>query len=461
MTRVLLATAELDPFVKIGGLGETVAGLAACLSQLGVDVHIAVPDYPISLAANQHWSVQLPAWASSQASVRSGRVPGLGTVHAVGVHNIERPHPYYDPATGESWFDNDRRFFAFGIAVAKVARQLNVDVLHINDWHTATAVADFPNERTIFTIHNLAHQGAADIGWLPAFGDKAPYFEHLGSCNPMAAAIRLSAKVSTVSPRYAIEACSPTFGCGLQDELAARGSDFFGVRNGIDPKRWNPESDVLLPANFSARDLAGKQVCNKELRRATGLGDAPGPIIGMVTRFADQKGIDLVADLVGYLEGIPASLVMHGTGEVELVSRIWHEGRARRSHMSYLPGFDEQYAHLVVAGSDLLLIPSKFEPCGLTQMQAMTCGTIPVVTGVGGLADTVIDTDADPTRGTGFVSGQASVTSVLDSLHRAVRGWRNRWRREAIQRRGMLTDWTWAGPGRRYRDLYREVLDDL
>ncbi len=455
---VLIAAAELDPLVKVGGLGEATAGLARCLDLLGARVDVVIPDYPVEFSHHLEWTVPVPEWAGGQAQVRSGYLDDIGEIHAVSVPGIQRPHPYNDPANGhDGWLDNDRRFYAFGAAVAAVAHELEVEVLHLNDWHTASAVAWFPPERTMLSIHNLAHQGDADLGWLPAFGDRARAFEHLGRCNPLAAAIRLCRRVVTVSPGYAREVMTPAFGCGLEGELAARADPLVGIRNGLDQQLWNPAEDRYLPANFSFGDLQGKAVCRKELLHRTGLEETPAPVVGMVTRFVDQKGIDLVLELVSFLSTVPAVLVVHGTGDRALINAARRVASMSPAHMRVADGYREDFAHLVVAGSDLMFVPSRFEPCGLTQMQAMTCGTIPVVTEVGGLADTVIDTDRHPGRGTGFVASTPSVPALLDALHRACRGWRNRRRRNAVQRRGMTTDWTWHKPGQQYLEIYRDL----
>jgi starch synthase len=454
--RVLVATAEYDPLVKVGGLGEAVAGLSRSVDRLGADVGVVVPDYPVPFDATDEWWLDVPDWAGGRARIRSGPFDGIGHLHAVWLPSIDRPHPYVDEQ-GTGWHDNDHRFSAFGAAVAALARRLGTDVLHLNDWHTSAAVAWFPPERTVLTVHNLAHQGDADLGWLQVLGDRAGSFEHRGRVNPLAAAIRLCDHVVTVSPGYAREIVTEEHGCGLEGELAHRGDRLVGIRNGLDSKLWDPAEDSYLPVNYTATDLAGKAICRKQLAREVDLEDGPAPIIGMVSRFVSQKGIDLLLELIPFLDTLPAQLVLHGNGEAALLDAAQRAAAAAPDKVRMVAGYDEAFAHLVVAGSDLLCVPSRFEPCGLTQMQAMTCGTIPVVTRVGGLADTVVDIDADPERGNGFVADRPSAPALLDAIHRAGRGWRNTWRRGALQRRGMATDWSWQGPGARYLALYERV----
>ena len=454
--RVLIATAELDPFVKVGGLGEATMGLAKSLSQQGVSVDIVIPDYPVSLTHQDEWQVDLPWWATG-GSVRSGTISGVGTVHAVSVEGIRRSHPYLDPSTSRGWVDNERRFHFFSVAVAAIAKKLDVDLLHLNDWHTALAAAWFPPQRTVLTVHNLAHQGTSDLGWLNVIGEQAWAFEHLGSFNPLAGAVRLCSRVVVVSQGYAQEILSQSHGCGLEGELRDRQQHLLGIRNGVDTELWDPEADSRLPANYSQSDLGGKGVCRDELRRVTGL-DGKGPTIGMVSRLADQKGIDFLTDLTGFLAHLPASLIVHGSGEHRLVELAKRAAAQSPDRVRVVDGYDEDFAHLLMAGSDLLFMPSRYEPCGLTQMQAMRFGTIPVVTAVGGLADTVIDVDADPLRGTGFVARRVTTSYLVDALHRASRGWHNHQRRRALQRRGMAGDWSWNAPAQQYLRVFEEVL---
>ncbi len=454
---VLFATAEYAPLAKVGGLGEAASGLVGCLRTIGVDVDVVVPDYTDGdLCDEIEIPLDVPEWAGP-AFARRGSLDGVGEVTLVRTPGLNRPHPYIDLTTGEGWPDNDHRFFAFSAAVAALVRAWKPDILHVNDWHTA---ATLPMVRgsipTVITIHNLAYQGQCDPAWLARIGNAADPMAHDGSCNPLAGGVALADKVVVVSPGYASEIVREKDGWGLHEQLSRRGDDLIGIRNGIDPGLWNPGDDPLLPATYSISDLAGKEICRKELLRITGLEADRGPVIGMVCRLVPQKGVDIALELAPFLHTLPARLVITGSGSPELMRAAKAVAAAHPEHV-HVESYDEALAHLVVAGSDLLLVPSRFEPCGLTQMQAMTCGTIPVVTGVGGLRDTVIDADRDPTRGTGFVADRPDPLSVLDALHRAVRGWSNSRRRRAVQRRGMTTDWSWVRPATAYLDLYQDL----
>ena len=460
---VLFAAAELAPLVKVGGLGEAACGLLRCLRASGHRVDVVVPDYGPSereLDPTPPRPVAVPAWAGP-ASVRTFSLDGFGAVHAIDVPGMRRHHPYMHIGTGEGWADNDRRFFAFSAAVSALAHELRPDVVHLNDWHTATALASLdPSIPTVFTIHNLAYQGWADRGWLDALGPRRDAFLFAGDCNPMAGAIRLAHRIVAVSPNYATEIQRPEHGEGLDALLVQHAGKVVGIRNGIDTERWNPALDELLPANFSVTEPAGREICNKELRLLTGFDQDDQPVIGVVARMVAQKGIDVALDLAPLLAHMPAHMVLIGDGDPALTAMARAAADRHPDRVWFSP-YSDYAAHLVVAGSDLMLIPSRFEPCGLTQMESMAYGTVPVVTGVGGLRDTVVDADTHPGRGTGFVADAVDRLHVVDALHRALRASRNRRRWGAIRRRGMQIDWSWQQPGAGHIAVYDEVAAEL
>ncbi len=456
---LLFATAELAPLIKVGGLGEASCGLLRALRAAGHDVTVVVPDYgPSDLERNRQDPIALDVadWAAP-AQLRCFELEDFGTVHAVSVPGMRRHHPYVHAGTGEGWADNDRRFFAYSAAVAALANERRPDVVHLNDWHSAAALAALdPTLPTVFTVHNLAHQGWANRGWLDALGPRATAFLHGADCNPMAGAIRLADRIVAVSPNYAIEIQGPEHGEGLHRLLAACPDRVVGIRNGIDTGRWDPRTDELLPATYDVDDAAGQEVCNKELRRRVGFDTDDQPIIGVVARMVGQKGVDVAAALGPLLGAMPARMVMIGDGDPTLVA-LAREAAARYPDRVWYAPYDDALAHLVVAGADVMLVPSRFEPCGLTQMEAMAYGTVPVVTGVGGLRDTVIDADSHPGRGNGFVADVVDPMHLVDALHRALRARRNKRRWHAIQRRGMTVDWSWTQPAATYVTLYEQV----
>ncbi|MFV0259854.1 MAG: glycogen synthase [Acidimicrobiales bacterium] len=471
---VLFATAEFGPWIKVGGLGEASSGLVKSLEAMGAEMSVVMPDFGlIELDETSRFRLDgLPAWCP-EVTIRRGWLPDPAEPHhqnrtAVTLVDFlggHRAHPYTDPATGTGWPDSTWFFLTFSTAVGVLAARECPDVLHLNDWHTASALLQAPAAvPTAFTVHNLAYQGADNLDWLQqaALGgdltverrDVAEAFRHHDHFNPLAGAVSVADRVIMVSESYCDEARREDGGFGLHQRLVARGDELAGIRNGIDLGLWSPADDVYLPANFTSGDLTGKAVCRSSLLRTVGLADDRGPVIGMVARLAHQKGIDLALEMVPYLESLPARMVLIGSGSPSLADRA-RDVAERHPGRFVFCDYNDALAHLVVAGSDLLLMPSRFEPCGLTQLQAMTCGSIPVVTAVGGLRDTVVDTDDLPRRGTGFVADDPTVPSVLDALHRACRGWGNPRRRFAVQRRGMTADWSWTKPARGYLDIYR------
>lgn len=455
--RVLFATAEFAPVATVGGLGLASAGLVRELRRQGVDVLLVLPDYSgLGLEGERVIELDVPAWAGP-ARARSGVLGGVGEIVLVDAPGVARPHPYLD-ADGTGWPDNDRRFFAFSAAVAALFSTSDCDVLHLNDWHTATALAHLENlPPTVFTVHTLGYQGACDPGWLDAFPYRAGSFERWGATNPVAGAIRLSDVVVSVSPTYAGEIRTPEGGFGLDDLLRERGDSLIGVLNGIDADIWNPAHDAAIATGYTAARPAGKEACTAALRSEVGLESTEGPLIGMVTRLTGQKGVDLALSCVPFLEGMNAQLVVLGSGDAHLVDQLTHAATGNPGRVVFRAGYDDALSHRIIAGSDLFLMPSRFEPCGLAQMQAMRYGTIPVVTDVGGLHDTVIDVDRHPDTGTGIVATAPSEAAVLDAVHRAVRLWRSKPRRNATRRRGMRIDWSWNVPARQYIATYSGI----
>jgi starch synthase len=460
---VLFATAELSPLARVGGLAEAAAGLVWALRASGTDVTVVVPDYDgRALVGGSVTDIGVPEWASP-ARVRWGVAEGFGSVALVETPGTRRSHPYVDPWSGWGWGDNDRRFFGFSAVVAALADRLSPDVVHLNDWHTGAAASllgrRFP---IVFTIHNLAYQGQSDPGWMAVLGPEARALAWGGATNPMAGGIRLADRVVAVSPTYAREILDPIHGMGLHGLLAERGDALVGIRNGIDTAGWDPAHDPYLPEPFGmglldTADLAGREACRAQLRAELGLVDGDGPVLGLVSRFVDQKGIDLALGLVPFLDDLPAQLAVLGAGDPDLAAWARWAAGERPDRVAYFEGYHDGLGRRIFGGADLYLVPSRFEPCGLTQMQAMRYGAIPVVNDVGGLHDTVVDADRDRRAGTGFVSRRVDVVGLVDAVHRADRAWRDPKRRLEIQRRGMVHDWSWTKPAARYRAIYDAV----
>jgi starch synthase len=455
--KILFATAELSPLAAVGGLAQAAAGLVRELRAQGVEVEVALPDYTgLELEGEERVELDVPAWAAP-ASARRGRQAGAGEVTLVEVPGIARPHPYLD-ASGQAWLDNDARFIAFGAAVAALARTSEPDVVHLNDWHTSSAAADlhggFP---IVLSVHNLSYQGRTSQDWLARLGPNAWAFDWDWHCNPLAGAIALADSIVFVSPTYRDEVMTPSGGMGLDWRLRERADAVVGILNGIEADVWSPANDPYLPAAFSARDLAGKWSARVALLDRLGLARSPAPVAVSVTRLTEQKGIDLLLPLVAAFPGLGLRFGILGSGDAWLAEALTAAAAERADTVVFVEGYDESLSHLLVAGGDLLLMPSRFEPSGLTQMQAMSYGTLPVVTDVGGLHDTVLDLDHDPAHGTGWRAATPDVGPVHDAIERAVRGWANPSVRRPAQWRGMTTDWSWARPAARYLALYEDL----
>jgi starch synthase len=457
--RILFATAEFAPAVRVGGLAAATAGLVKALRALGVEVEVVLPDYLGSdLDGARSTPLDVPGWAAP-AVARRGRLAGVGEVTLVSVPGIERPHPYVG-ADGQGWPDNDRRFLAFAAAVGALAAHRRPDVLHLNDWHTAPAVGFVhPCPPTVLTIHTLGHQGWADAGWAASVPHYPEAFRVGGGFNALAGGIARADLVVAVSPTYADEIRTRDGGAGLDGLLRAKGDRLVGIRNGIDTDEWDPSTDAHLPARYGPGDPGGKAVARAALAAEVGWPDEPDvPIVSVVSRLVDQKGIDLLLPLVPYLRHLPARLAVLGDGDAALVQALHVAAAADPDRVAFRAGYDEGFAHRLFAGGDLFAMPSRFEPCGLAQMQAMRYGTPPVVTDVGGLHDTVVDADDDPARGSGFVVAQPTALAVLDGLHRAVRAWRDPARRLVLQRNGMRPDWSWRQPAEHHLAQYDALV---
>jgi starch synthase len=306
------------------------------------------------------------------------------------------------------------------------------------------------------SIHNLAHQGWGDGGWLALLGQHSWAYEFGGAVNALVGAIRLAHRVVAVSPTYAEEIRGHAEGQGLDVELTARGDALTGILNGIDTEVWNPATDPALPNTYSLDSMNGKAATRSAVRKEFGV-SSDGPLFVVVSRFDYQKAVDVLLATTSVFETLPGSLVLLGNGDPGLEEAAASVA-AINPRVTFIHGYLKDVAHRLFAAGDFAVVPSRFEPCGLTQMQAMRYGTIPIVTRVGGLADTVIDADRDPDNGTGIVAERAEVVALTDALHRAARLARNRAKFSAVRARGMAIDWSWSGPSEHYISLYKSIL---
>ena len=455
--KVLFATAEFAPLARVGGLAEATAGLVRALRSTAVEVEVVLPDYFGARLANETSVVlDVPCWVGP-ATARSGLAVDVGQVTLVDVPGMARPNPYVDE-DGKGWPDNADRFFAFSAAVAALSELRQPDVLHCNDWHTAAAFGFVDDALPkVLTIHTLGYQGWTSGGWLDRIPINSSAFESHGGTNPMAGGIELADIVIAVSENYANEIRRPETGSGLHEQLNDLGDRLVGIRNGIDTTQWNPATDAHIARRYTFDAMAGKGASRAELLESVGWKDTGAPIVGIVSRLVEQKGIDLALDASRFAATMPFRLVMLGSGERWLADRAKEATEADPDVVWFRDGYDVELGHKIFAGADLMLMPSRFEPCGLAQMQAMEYGTIPVVTAVGGLVDTVSDFDTDQEVGTGFVSKSVDAAGVVDALHRAVRAWSDPEIRLAIQKHGMTTDWSWTEPARQHIGVYESA----
>ncbi len=469
MTRVLFATAELSPMVAVGGLALATSGLVKELSAQGSDVTVVLPDYgPLirDFEEETSWALDVPDWCGPTRA-RRGSSPSFAKVILVSRSGLERPHPYVDPSSGNGWPDNTERFFAFSAAIAALCGTienggLEPDVLHLNDWHTAASVGFMAEPPpTVLTIHTLGYQGVADAWWMSRIPHRSWLFSWYDVANPLAAAIRTVDRIVAVSPNYVQEILTPEAGMGMHEELAAKGDALIGILNGIDTSVWNPASDTMLPQTYSLKTVRkGKQAAREALLSRFGWEDGGETLIGVVSRLVDQKGIDTLVQAVPYLAGLNARVVMLGSGLQELTDIVRDAVATHPNQIAAeLDAYDEPLSHLIFAGSDLFCMPSRFEPCGLAQMQAMAYGTPTIATAVGGLVDTITDADADLTNGNGFLTVTNDLPGLVDALHRATRAFGSDKRFNGIRKRGMQTDWSWKLPARTHRDLYEELAN--
>lgn len=457
--RVLFATAELAPLARVGGLAAASAGIVAELRRQGVDVHLVVPDYfgtPLEDEVVMPIT-NLPSWFQP-AYARRGRLAGIGEITLVETLGIRKPHPYTDE-NGHGWFDNNARFFGFSAAVGAICAATQPDILHLNDWHTASAPGFvWPTPPIVMTIHTLGYQGQTSAGWLNGFWHFREWYFHRGDCNPLAGGIRLADLVVAVSPTYADEIRQPNMGFGLDAILREKGDRMVGILNGIDTIEWDPLKDGHLPQTFGQTTLARKAASRAEVFRRFGLAETDGPLLVMVTRLVNQKGVDLLFPLLGEIEAMGARVAFLGSGDRHLAEALEGASRHFAGVVGFINGYDESLAHQMFAGGDVFLMPSRFEPCGLAQMQAMRYGTLPLVTPVGGLLDTVVDADLHPDAATGIVASGVSPEAIRVALHRAAAVVADKKRRTPIQKRGMKVDWSWKAPVAEHLAWYDRLI---
>lgn len=476
MPRILMAASEVSPWAKTGGLADVVGSLPDALARLGHPVATVVPRYRETRNAPTRRvlsGLRIPlgtaGWDVSISELRAGDTT---------VYFVEQPALYdrpglYGDRSGD-FPDNHIRFAVLSKAALEISRRLfGADVIHCHDWQAALVPAYLKNPhiadphflgvRTLLTIHNLGYQGIfsraafADLGLPPEYYAVGG-MEFFGRINFLKAGIVWADRLNTVSRKYAQEIQTPAFGFGLDGLLRERRAVLSGILNGADYSRWNPETDSQIPAHYSAADLSGKRTCKAVLLRELGLPqEAIGkPLLGIISRFTGQKGFDLIAEAARELFTEDVYLAALGNGETqwENLFRSLQEEFPEKIAVRF--GYDDALAHRIEAGSDIFLMPSRYEPCGLNQIYSLRYGTPPVVRATGGLDDTIVDAPAD--RATGFKFLDYNGKAFLEAIRRACALWQDRKAWTAMLVRGMGTDFSWTASAEEYSRLYRDLL---
>ena len=465
--KILFAAAEAYPLAKVGGLGDVAGSLPKALRELGHDVRIAMPRYgTIREASKEIGSFPVAiGGADHEAKLRTLKIDDVPVYLVDFAPLFDRPKVYEYP-------DDGQRFSFFGKAVLDLlpAADWWPDVVHLNDWHSALAAAYLKTSYAtqeryrriacVFTIHNLQHQGlfGRDVfEWagLPPETWGPEGVEFYGRMNFLKAGIVYADRVNTVSPTYAKEIQTEAFGFGLDGLLRSRAAKLSGILNGIDYDVWNPARDTYIPQKYSKSSLEKKGKNKSVLQKAAGLpAESKIPLIGIVSRVTEQKGFDILIPAIPEMMNLGVQVVLLGTGEAVYEEPLEAFAAAGKGFVAYVK-YDEALAHRIYAGSDFFLMPSKFEPCGLGQEISLRYGTIPIVRETGGLADTVVDVDANPAEGNGFVFQEYRPGPLVDTVRRAVEyyGKRKGWRE--LQRRAMTRDLSWRASARAYADLYK------
>jgi len=485
--KIVHVASELFPYIKTGGLADAVAALGAALADKGHEIAVFLPGYravrehPDAANAERRRELRIEMggeWLSGEVRCFSPR-SGLMVYLVCRDEFFDRRFPYGTPERGD-YEDNAARFIFFAKSVVETLRQESAagqwtDVVHAHDWQAALVPLLLRNAerrhgqhlagRTVFTIHNIAFQGIAPartftLTGLPPELRGINGLEYHGQVNTMKGGILFADTVTTVSPRYAREIQTPDFGCGLDGVVRSRAGALRGLLNGIDPAVWSPAADPLLPARYSADDLAGKAKCRAELLAAHGLTEAKGktrmPIYGMVCRLTEQKGVELLLANAEFFLCEPCRLVILGTGARHFEEAIAALAARAPTQIAVSLKLDEAASHLIEAGADFFLMPSLFEPCGLNQMYSQAYGTVPIVSEVGGLADTVVDADRyeeGAQHGTGLTHAPTAA-GLADALHRSLALFADGPRYAAVQQRGMRRDFSWAHAATAYEALY-------
>ena len=484
--RVVYLSSEVVPFAKTGGLADIAGAIPKSLQKLGVEITVIMPLYGI-IKENKYPLVK----TDIQFEVRIGDKLKSGYVYKGFMPDSKVPVYFLDneqyygrnglynyPETTKDFEDNSERFIFLSQGALEVINKLNIypDIVHCNDWQTGlvpvylkTIYARkecFKNTKTILTIHNIAYQGLfwhwdmklTGLDW-GLFNLKQ--LEFYGKLNFLKGGVVFSDLINTVSKTYAKEIQTPEYGEGLDGVLRDRSKDLYGIINGMDYSIWNPETDKFIIANYGVKNLSGKQLCKKALQNKFRLPERNIPVVGMITRLTDQKGLDLVVDKFQDLMKADLQFVLLGTGEQKYQELFQTYANKYPAKVAVKLNFDECSAHEIEAGSDMFLMPSRFEPCGLNQLYSLKYGTVPIVRSTGGLADTITDVRSYPItngKANGFLFKEYNSDLLLATIIRALDLFKNKTKWTKLMISGMSQDWSWDISAREYIALYKKIV---
>ena len=482
--KILFTAAEVAPFAKVGGLADVAGSLPKFLKKLGNDIRVILPlygsinqaKYNLEDVSNSEINIKF-GHREFTVSLKQGKIPDSDvTVYFIVNNTYFGSHSEIYPDKAHERFEQER-FLVFGLSTLELMKKIDFkpDIIHCNDWHTANIPVYlktnyrncefYKNTSTVYSIHNLAYQGKFGFEILE-FGniiDNGVYgsegLEYFDKINWMKGGIIYSDQVNTVSPTYAEEIQSPEYGEGLDGLLRSNNYKLTGILNGIDYDVWNPKTDPVLPQNYSVVDLSGKNKCKIELQKELGLKQNPvTPLIGLISRLVDQKGLDLIAGIAENIKNMDLQLAVLGTGQ-EKYELLFKDLTTTSDNIKAVIGFNGNLAKKIYAGCDMFLMPSRFEPCGLGQLIALKYGTIPIVRKTGGLADTVIDYNLDEKNGNGFVFEDYDSCVLFNAISRALNAYKNEQEWAHITNRAMRFDFSWEKSADKYVDLYKKALN--
>ena len=484
---VILVTTEIVPFSKVGGLADVMGALPGELEMIGCSVSIMTPLYSSIDRASfgikekkAKKELSVPVGDEKETfTINEAKMPGTGIdLFFIGSDRFYgRPGIYTVPETGEAFPDEAERTVFFNRAVIEAIKALDLhpDVVHCNDFHSGLIPVyivleeendpHFAGTGTVFSVHNLAYQGIFEKDFLELAGlDEelfAPMgpFEYWGRVNVMKAGLLFSGLISTVSKTYAKEiTTTDEYGYGLEGVLRSRKKDLIGILNGIDMDAWNPAVDAIIPAMFSPDDLSGKNECSKELHKAFGLKpSSKAPVVGMVSRLVDQKGFDILAEAIENLMKLDVKFAILGTGQQKYHELYSELSKKYKGKFGVRLEFDNKLAHLIEAGSDFFLMPSRYEPCGLNQMYSLRYGTIPIVRATGGLKDTIKNLDAKGSKGNGFTFKDYTAKALTVAIRKAVKFFQDPKALGRVRSRIMQEDYSWKRSAEEYVKLYERA----